>query len=1204
MFAFARNATLSRKLLAVLGVVVALMSVPVGLSLWSLLQMGTTVESMVARETEAVKLSVSLHRGLYELRTQEKESALATTDEEKRDVVARVASLRGDLQERLGQLRALGLDVDDLALLAVLEAATLRYDEVLTRVLDHSFSGRGEEASTLSRTAGRQMAGVAAVAAVALTEHQEKRLGAEVEAIPAEIGQDLAATGLLVLFALALGGALVVLTSRNIAGGVVEVVAATRRIADGDLDGSITVGGEDEVGQLAQAVIVMQSSLRTSRQMLKDADWLKTGLGRLNALVLGQADIQKLASNVLIELASTLDAKVGAFFVMGGGEGGPTLSLVASYAYTARKSLSTRFGLGEGLVGQAALEQKQILLQNAPEDYVRVVSGLGDTTPRNLCVTPFLSDAQVRGVVELGTMASLTPLELSYLEQSMRIVGTAFAIAHGQAQTKQAQLELLANVEELNAQQQKLQNANAELEVQMRRVKDSDERARVQAEELEVKNVELRETNTRLERQRLEMESARAALVVQTEDLAMASKYKSDFLANMSHELRTPLNSLLLLARSLRDNREGNLSAGQVESAQVIFDSGGDLLNLINEILDLSKIEAGRMEVRPQVVELTDVCRLLHAQFDHMAQNQGLALVVKVAPGAPQSLVTDSQRLAQVLKNLIGNALKFTERGTVTVTFAEPASSTKFRRSGLTPAQTLAIHVKDTGIGIPLDKQKIVFEAFQQADSGDRRRFGGTGLGLSISREIAALLGGEIHLVSEPDRGSTFTLYLPRGLAGPALGEPRPRPKTGSLPGPVPSAASSSGASISPPAAGPFVPDDRAMVGPGDRVILVIEDDVRFAEILATCIRERGFKCLVATTGEDGVALAREFLPMGVVLDLLLPNMSGWQVLSILKEDIQTRHIPVHIVSSEDQSKDTLRIGAIGHASKPVSPADIQTVLEKLQAANALEPKKVLVVEDDDLMRRETLGLIGNGNVVVVEARSAFEALDAMREHTFALIVLDLGLPDMPGLELLEQIAANFATLPPVIVYTVSELTPEEEASLRRYADSIILKDVRSQERLIDEVALFLHRVVGDLPDEKRKAILRLHATDEPLRGRRVLLVEDDMRTMFAMARLLAEHGIEPIKAENGERALSILRLDPSIDLILMDMMMPVLDGYETCRQIKDDVSLSKPPIIALTAKAMREDRQLCIDAGAADYMSKPVDPERLLSLMRVWLSR
>jgi CheY-like chemotaxis protein/HAMP domain-containing protein len=1226
-----RDLGLGSKLLLAFFTLLVVAAVPLSLSIWDLKEFDKRLEFIVSDGVEAVKQSARLHRNLFELRTQEKEAILAVSQDERQVALGRITRVRNEIEERYRALTTMNLDTEAVELARVYYVAYREYDQVLDRILGLGASNKGDEAHELSTSVGREMGDAVAKAAVRFTERQDRALDQQRLDASESLVRMLGILALMSIFAVVLGGVLSMVTSRNVVGAVGRILTATESIARGDLDTSIDTRGRDEIGQLAAGVSRMQDALRAARKVATDQDWLKTGVARVNEVVLGQDDVDVLATSVVTEVAGYLDAKVGALYFMGEREGAPELSLLGTYAYTFRKNLSTRFRLGEGLVGQAAREKKQILLQNAPEDYVRVVSGLGETVPRNLSVTPFVFEGSVRGVLEIGTMTALGELELAYLEQAMAAVATAFEIARAQSLVRTQQEELRSSNEELQAQaralersqdelraqQGELEISNVELETQMVRVKESEERLRVQQEELEVTNDELKNKNRLLERQKVDMEEARGDLAVKAEELALASKYKSEFLANMSHELRTPLNSLLLLARSLRDNAEGTLTVDQVESARVIFESGGDLLNLINEILDLSKVEAGRMEVRLESVLVADLSRTIQSQFDHMAQNQGLSFRVEGAPGAPDQVTTDPQRLGQVLKNLIGNALKFTEVGGVTVTFATVPAGLDLSRSGLDTRQAWAVHVADTGIGIPLDKQKVIFEAFQQADSGDRRRFGGTGLGLSISRELARLLGGEIQLKSDPARGSTFSLYLP--IDGQA-GDKADAKAQGDAEAPVVASAQrtlkptsvgrKSGTDVvaqplaRTPVPAAVVDDDRDSINGEEHVILVVEDDARFARILAGHVKRRGFKCLVALSGEEGLELARAFSPAGIVLDIHLPNMNGWAVLTALKQDVDTRHIPVHIVSSEDPSAEGLRIGAIGHASKPLQAEDIDRVLGRIEAASAEADKMVLVVEDDVVMRRETVRIIGNGNVKIQEVGTGREALDALRLRPYDLIVLDLGLPDMPGLELLKTLASEKITLPPVIIYTVRELTQDEEATLRHYADSIILKDVRSQERLIDEVALFLHRVVRELPEDKRKAIRRLHETDEPLRGRKVLIVEDDMRTMFAMARLLAEHGINPLKAENGQKALAILEGQPDVDLVLMDMMMPVMDGYEASRRIRDQQRFANLPIIALTAKAMKEDRQKCIDAGASDYLSKPVDPDRLVSLMRVWLSR
>ena len=982
-----------------------------------------------------------------------------------------------------------------------------------------------------------------------------------------------------------------------------ETARQARVIADGDYSSEIAERSERD--ELGIALRTMASALRVREQELRSQSWMKSGVAKMNELVLGQDALTTLVNSALTAVANHLDAKVGTFYITDREGGETSLRMLGSYAYAQRKNLANRFKLGEGLVGQAALEQKQIHLTSVPDDYIRIVSGVGEAAPRHICVTPILFKGDLRGVIEIGTLGPLGSPELLYLEQVVTVIGVALEIAHKQALVRTQQ-------EEMRVQQVEIEQTNAELEAQMSRVKESEDRLRDQQRSLELTNTELHDKNRQLERQQEENNAARARLAAQAEELALGSKYKSEFLANMSHELRTPLNSLLLLARSLRDNHERNLTPEQQESASVIFESGNDLLNLINEILDLAKIEAGRMELKVQEIELADVARSLEQQFGHMARSQELSLEIVTAHGGPAALSTDPQRLGQVLKNLVGNALKFTEKGSVRITFTLCPPGVDLSRSGLAADNALAIHVADTGIGIPVDKQRLVFEAFQQADSGDRRRFGGTGLGLSISRELAALLGGEIQLSSTPGVGSTFTLFIPLQRATSATstaaatssGHPAKEAQAPLRPSLEASTLAVARVRSAPPMPTPNIDDDSQGLEDSDRVILIIEDDARFAQTLVGEVRRRGFKCLVGLDGARGVALARSYRPHGVILDLHLPDTTGWAVLSTLKEDLDTRHIPIHIVSVDDASIEGLRLGAIGHASKPLRTEDIDAVLSRLDRSSATAPKRVLVVEDDPIMRKETVRIIGNGNVHTDQVGTGREALAALRQVEYALLVLDLGLPDMQGMQLLETATAEHLTLPPVIVYTTRDLTMDEQLALRVYAEAIIIKDVRSQERLIDEVSLFLHRVVNDLPAEKRQVLRHLHRSDEPLRGKKILIVEDDMRTMFAMAKLLASHGVAPIKAGNGEQALAHLEAHPDIDLVLMDMMMPVMDGYEAMRRAREQPRLANVPIIALTAKAMREDRQKCMEAGATDYLSKPVDPERLVSLLRVWLCR
>jgi CheY-like chemotaxis protein len=667
----------------------------------------------------------------------------------------------------------------------------------------------------------------------------------------------------------------------------------------------------------------------------------------------------------------------------------------------------------------------------------------------------------------------------------------------------------------------------------------------------------------------------------------------------MSHELRTPLNSLLLLAEGLALNKEGNLTDEQVESARIIHGGGSDLLNLINEILDLSKIEAGRMDLQPGTVRVGDLADGVRASFGHLAGEKGLDLEVVLRDDAPVRITSDGKRIEQIIRNLTANAVKFTENGSVTVTFGRPAAGTDLSGSGLSADECLAVEVRDTGIGVAPDRQKIIFEAFQQAEGGTSRKYGGTGLGLSISRELARLLDGEIRLESEPGRGSVFTLYLPLTVSPDA----RVAPADGAS---AVSRADESGAGDAVrrrPVPAP-IEDDRANLKKKDRVILVIEDDPGFAHVLLGACREKGFKCVAASTGEEGLELAAKHPPSAVILDIRLPGMDGWAVLSALKDDVRTRHIPVHVVSVEEASTEALRKGAVGHAVKPLDREDLEETFGRLERISAGKPRRVLVVEDDPKIRRETVRLIGDGDVKVDEVGTGAEAMEALRSGGYDCVVLDLRLPDMDGGDLLAALEREGMVLPPVIVHTARDLTRDEETELRERAGSIVIKDVRSRERLLDEVSLFLHRVVGKMPEKKRKIIRDLHDTDELLRDRKVLIVDDDMRTTFAVSRLLSERGMKTLKAENGERALRLLEQQSDTALVLMDVMMPLMDGYEAMRRIRSQERFRRLPIIALTAKAMPEDRERCLAAGANDYLPKPVDPARLVSMMRVWLHR
>jgi CheY-like chemotaxis protein/CHASE3 domain sensor protein len=978
------------------------------------------------------------------------------------------------------------------------------------------------------------------------------------------------------------------------------VASQVESVASGNYDTIVTPRSKED--SLGLAIQKMTNQLRENELEKKSSDWLKLGLSRLTELCQGEVGFEKLLDDSISEICSYIGAEVGAFYVLEN-QAEPLLKLASSYAYTRRKNLSSQFKKGEGLVGQSLQEMKQILVNNLPDDYIRVTSGLGQCTPTQICVTPIIFEGRISGVIEIGKIDKLTDLQLDYLSKLAPSLALTMEVTKGRAALALTLVESQQQSEELQVQQEELRTVNEELEDQAKHLTDSQKRLSAQQSELTVANEELEQKNNLLESQKRTVEIARLDIEEKAEELALASKYKSEFLANMSHELRTPLNSLLLLSSSLADNKEQNMTDTQVESANVILSSGKDLLSLIDEILDLAKIEAGRMNIHLSNIDIADVAASIQTTFQGIAAEKALNFQVEVMSGCSEIIFTDGKRMRQIVKNLVSNAIKFTEEGSVKLRFSRPTAIVELRDVNLSPAETLAVEVEDTGMGIKPDQQKLIFEAFQQADGGLARKHGGTGLGLSISRELAQRLGGDIDLYSRFGEGSKFTLYLPlRGPGDEHNPEVRPDREQRTLARPKSSVLSR--VKKESPSIRDRVKDDRDSLEEGDKPVLVVEDDPRFAKILYQHCRDFGFKCIVAGTGEQGVELANKYAPRGVILDLHLPGMDGIAVLDALKSTFKTRHIPVHVMSVEDSTSETLRRGVLGHSTKPIDRDLIDKAIGNFGDGFVGRKKVMLIVEDDELLRKKTVSMVGNGDVITDEAATAAEAMEAIRKRTYDCVVLDLGLPDMSGSQLLEQLAAEGVAIPPIIIYTAKSLTYEEEVELREYSRSMVLKDVRSPERLIDEVSLFLHRAVEKMPAKKKKIITDLHDSAIFLRGKKILVVDDDMRTLFAMAQFLSQHEMIPIKAGNGKKALEILDSQEDIDIVLMDIMMPGMDGYEAIRLIRTREKYFKLPILALTAKAMKDDRDRCIAAGANDYLAKPVDQKRLLSMLRVWLYR
>jgi HAMP domain-containing protein/signal transduction histidine kinase/CheY-like chemotaxis protein len=953
-------------------------------------------------------------------------------------------------------------------------------------------------------------------------------------------------------------------------------------VTKGDLTRSIQVAAQGEVAFVKDNINEMIRNLRDTTSRNNEQDWLKTNLAKFSRMLQGQRDLLAVARMILSELAPVVSAQQGVFYIIDNTDGNgnePELKLLASYAYRDRKGVNSRFKLGEGLVGQAALEKERILLTNVPSDYVRISSGLGGAAPRNIVVLPILFEGQVKAVMELSSAEQFNPTHQAFLDQLTESIGIVLNTIEANTRTEDLLRQSQSLATELQSRQEELQQTNQELE----------EKAR-----------QLFEQNEEVERKNREVEQARQALEDKAQQLSLTSRYKSEFLANMSHELRTPLNSLLILAEQLSSNPEGNLSSKQVEFASTIRDSGVDLLKLINDILDLSKVESGTVTVDVGEVRFQEMQQNLERTFGHVAESKGLSFNIEIDPELPSAIYTDAQRLDQVLKNLLSNAFKFTERGYVKLRVTPAPTGWSSDHPSLKRATAVfAFSVSDSGIGIPADKQTTIFEAFQQADGSTSRRYGGTGLGLAISRELARLLGGEIKLESHEGQGSTFTLFLPD--AYPSVEKEKASATTLEI-------AEFPKHGRSEPSISPFtnasIPDDRFGVLPTDKTVLIVEEDNELAQRLLDSAHEAGLKAIVTPRGRTAVALVKEYRPIAIAVDWQLSDIETNKLLERLKSDLTIRHIPVIALSTPASAvPGALKYGAIAALEKPIGEAAIRTVLAKAAGMAAAKTKKLLVIEDDAAQRSAIRELVGNGTVEVVEASSAAEALPKLRDQEFGCVILDLMLPDMSGFKLIEQIRAEHRQLP-VIIYTGKDLSREEEGELNRLAQTIIVKDVRSPERLFDQTALWLHRDVSKLPKDKRDLLQRMHDPNAILAGKKILIVDDDIRNIFAMTSLLERYKINVITAETGKAGIEALEKERGIDLVLMDIMLPEMDGYDTMRAIRQMYSFNELPIVALTAKAMKGDREKCIDAGASDYIAKPIETEELLSLLRNWLLR
>jgi HAMP domain-containing protein/signal transduction histidine kinase/DNA-binding response OmpR family regulator len=974
------------------------------------------------------------------------------------------------------------------------------------------------------------------------------------------------------------------LLAANLTTQVRAIAEVATAVTKGDLTRSIQVDTRGEVAELKDNINTMISNLRETTESNREQDWLKTNVAKFTGMLQGQRELQTVSQMLLSELAPLVHAQQGTIYHLAGidpGTGGEAkLRLLSSYAQSGDVAPAETIGLGRGLVGQCALEKKRILLSDVAPDFITISSSLGQARRVNIIVLPVLFEGHTKAVIELATLQKFSNASLAFLELLTQSIGAVFNTIEATMRTEGLLSQSQQLTVELQSRQSELQETNEQLGT----------KARLLAEQ-----------NAEVERKNAEVEQARHALEEQAAELALTSKYKSEFLANMSHELRTPLNSILILSQQLAGNATGNLSGKQVEFSRNINSSGSDLLHLINDILDLSKIESGTVTVEIEEIAFAGLRDTIERNFRHVAEAKNLPFRVRFADDLPRTMESDAKRLQQILKNLLSNAVKFTTHGHVEIRVALATEGWSKEHPVLKSApQVLAFAVEDTGIGVAPDKQRLIFEAFMQADAGTSRKYGGTGLGLAISRELAALLGGEIRLASAHGQGSTFTLYLPLRFTGPGSLRSVPFGRSAA------EAAMAHALNVVPVARETQVADDRDSLVAGEPVLLIIEDDPHYARIVLGLARDRGFKGLVALTGAQGLELARQFRTTAISLDIFLPDMLGWTVLNQLKLDPLTRHIPVQVFSvAEEGRSHGLAHGAFSYLVKSSTSEGMEAALDRIKAFSTPRTKRLLIVEDNEIERQAIVALLGYEDIEVATAATGAEALQALREQAFDCVVLDLRLPDMTGFRLLDLLQAEPALAAiPVVVYTGKDLSTQEQEQLRAVAKSVVLKDVQSPERLLDETALFLHRVVTALPSDKQDMLQRLHGSNESLRGRKVLVVDDDVRNIFALISFLEEQEMEVITATNGRAAIDLMQTTPDISLVLMDIMMPDMDGYETMREIRRLPEFRNLPILALTAKAMKGDREKCLDAGASDYIAKPVNTEQLVSLMRLWLFR
>ena len=951
--------------------------------------------------------------------------------------------------------------------------------------------------------------------------------------------------------------------------------------------------------ELATSLNTILSTLQISSTENKNQNWLKSGQTKLSNLINGERQIEKLCQNAVTFTAEYLGVQIATIYIKNDDD--ESYQLSATYALKKERGKKDKFKVGEGLVGQVALTKKHLVLDEIPENYLKIESSFGEISPHSILIFPLIYENNVRGVIELGSLSKFTPLQIEFCKIISNIIAVVMNAAIFNNQLQELLIKTKEQAEKLKTQQDKLQITNEELQKQTKILKESEKMLQSQQEELQVSNEEMEEKNEILEKQKEEIEKKneilrekQIELKEKARQLELSTKYKSEFLANMSHELRTPLNSLLLLAKILSDNEENNLSKDQIESVSSIYRSGKNLLRLINDILDLSKIEARKIELDIIKFKTATLISNIEGEFKHVASNKGLKFYTVLNENAPQYLISDMHRLEQIIRNLVGNSLKFTNTGFVSIEIGKADPTVRLTRNDLDLRKSIAIKVADSGPGIALEKQQLIFEAFKQVDGSISRTHGGTGLGLSISKELIYLIGGEITVSSTLGKGAVFTIYLPEIYSAHIV----ETAKNGSFHNHLHFEQRT-------PLAMEKKEEEEKIIYSDNNTILIIEDDNDFAGVIADFAQEEGYKYIIASDGETGIEYAYKYKPIAIVLDIGLPGIDGWKVLDELKNNPMTRYIPIHIMSGRDsdKKKEILLKGAVAYLQKPVSIEDIMKTFNKIKVDKEKKVKELLIVEDNQELRSSILKLMNTNDINATTCGSGEKAFELLSKNKFDCVILDLGLPDISGFELLDRIdLAEEINKPPIIIYTGKELTREETIKLNNYSNSIILKKAASFDRLLDEAALFMHRVESELPKSQQQIIDSIRDEKSILNKKRILIVDDDMRNAFALNKFLKSKGMIITIANNGQKALEILKKDDQPDIILMDIMMPVMDGYETIKRIRKQKQLKNIPILALTAKVMESDRKKCIECGASDYLAKPVDIPKLISMLTVWL--